>query len=81
MYENIKNTLLDDNNLDKDHKIFRGSINAVAIPLELKVPDWLIEFIDYKTIINNNISGFTFESVGIQRMHKNSVNYTNILQL
>ena len=81
VYENIKNTLLDDNNLDKDHKIFRGSINAVAIPLELKVPDWLIEFIDYKTIINNNISGFTFESVGIQRMHKNSVNYTNILQL
>ena len=81
VYENILKVFEEDDRLDKDHKIFKGSIDAVAIPLDLKVPDWLLEFIDYKTIINNNISGFTFESVGIQRLHKNSVNYTNIIQL
>jgi hypothetical protein len=81
VYENILKVFEEDDKLDKDHKIFKGSIDAVAIPLDLKVPDWLLEFIDYKTIINNNISGFTFESVGIQRLHKNSVNYTNIIQL
>jgi hypothetical protein len=81
VYENILKVFDEDSKLDKDHKIFRGSIDAVAIPLDLKVPEWLLEFVDYKTIINNSISGFTFESVGIQRLHKNSVNYTNILQL
>ena len=81
VYENIKKVFEEDANLPKDNKIFKGSIDAVAIPLDLKVPDWLLEFIDYKTIINNNISGFTYESVGIQRLHKNTVNYTNIIQL
>jgi hypothetical protein len=81
VYENIMKVFEQDSVLPKDNKIFRGSIDAVAIPLDLKVPDWLLELIDYKTIINNNISGFTFESVGIQRLHKNSVNYTNIIQL
>lgn len=61
--------------------LFKGKIEAIAIPLDVKVPDWVLEIVDYKTIINNNISGFPFESIGIKRLHKNSVNYTNILQL
>ena len=61
--------------------LFKGKIDAIAIPLDIKVPDWVLAIVDYKTIINNNISGFPFESIGIQRLHKNTVNYTNILQL
>lgn len=80
VYENIMKLFIEDESLGKN-KIFKGSIDAVAIPLDLKVPKWLLELIDYKTIINNNIAGFTFESVGIQRLHRNSVNYTNIIQL
>lgn len=81
VYENIKKLFEEDNKLDKDHKIFKGKIDAVAIPLDVKTPEWLLELVDYKTIINNNISGFPFESIGIQRLHKNAINYTNILQI
>ena len=60
---------------------FKGSITSIAIPLDVKVPDWVLELIDYNTIINDNISGFTFDSVGIKNLSKNNVNYTNIIQL
>lgn len=60
---------------------FKGSITSIAIPLDVQVPDWLLELIDYKTIINDNISGFVYDSVGIKRMDRKSVNYTNMIQL
>lgn len=60
---------------------FKGCVESIAIPLDVKVPDWLLELIDYNTIVNDNIGGFVYESVGIQRGGKSSVNYTNTLQL
>ena len=60
---------------------FKGSITSIAIPLDVKVPDWVIEMIDYKSIVNDNISGFVFPSVGIKMTDKSAVNYTNIIQL
>lgn len=64
---------------EKD-KLIGNSIDAVAIPLDVTLPAWLEEFIDYDSIISDNIGGFPYESVGISRMGK-SVNYTNIIQL
>lgn len=60
---------------------FKVGITSIAIPLDVKVPDWLLEIVDYNTIINDNIGGFVYESVGIQRGNRTDVNYTNILQL
>lgn len=60
---------------------FKAGINALAIPLDVLVPEWLNDFIDYTSIINDNISGFPYESVGIMRMNKSNVNYTNIVKL
>lgn len=60
---------------------FKGQITSIAIPLDVKVPDWVLELIDYNSIINDNISGFTFESIGIKRLERKAVNYTNMLQL
>ena len=65
----------------KDNRIYKGSIDAISIPKDTPVPDWLKEFIDYDTIVEDNIKGFPYESVGIQRLGKNHVNYTNIIQL
>lgn len=62
-------------------KEFENGIDAIAIPLDLNVPDWIKEIIDYTEIVSANISGFPMESIGIQRMNKNNVNYTNIIQL
>ena len=57
-----------------------GSIDAVAIPLDVNLPEWLEPFIDYDSIISDNISGFPYESIGIQRMNK-PINYSNIVTL
>lgn len=60
---------------------FKTGVTAISIPMDIKVPDWLMPFIDYDEILRDNIAGFPFESLGIQRMEKNNVNYTNIVQL
>jgi len=60
---------------------FKGNITSIAIPLDVQVPEWVTEIIDYKSIINDNISGFVFPSVGIKMTDKKAVNYTNIVQL
>lgn len=67
-------------NTAKGKKLAKNEIVAVAIPLEQSLPDWLEEFIDYTSIINDNIGGFPYESIGIQRLNKDT-NYTNIVQL
>lgn len=60
---------------------FKNTISAIAIPLDISVPDWIMDFIDYDSIIRDNLAGFPWEAVGIRRMDKKNVNYTNIVQL
>lgn len=63
---------------------FKGKVDAIAIPLDVKTPDWLMDLIDYKLIVNDNIGGFVYDSVGIVNLNSssnNSSNYSNILQL
>ena len=62
-------------------KLVGASINAVALPLEVKLPEWLESFIDYDSIIADNLNGFPYESIGIQRLENNSISYSNIVQL
>ena len=64
----------------KDNRIFKGSIDAISIPKDTQIPDWLKEFIDYDSIVEDNIKGFPYESIGIQRLDKNHVTYTNIIK-
>lgn len=61
-------------------KTYKGSIDSVAIPRDVNPPGWLKDMIDYKTIVNDNIAGFLYDSVGIVNMSDNT-NYSNILQL
>ena len=62
-------------------RLVSNEITAVAIPLDTPLPDWLEPFIDYESIIADNIGGFPYESVGIKTLNKSNVNYTNIVQL
>ena len=61
-------------------KEFKGCIENICIPKEEKLPEWLIHFIDYTTIINDNLSNMTIEPVGIFR-GSNYTNYSNILSI
>lgn len=56
---------------------FATGITALAIPLDQDTPEWVFEFIDYNTIINDNLKVFPLESIGIQMSAK--VNNTNII--
>lgn len=60
---------------------FKGAISAISIPMEINTPDWIMDFIDYDSIIRDNLAGFPWEAVGIRRMDKDNVSYTNIVQL
>lgn len=56
-------------------------ISAIAIPTDINTPEWVMEFIDYTTIINDCLCNFPIESVGIPRMDNDNVNYTNIVSI
>ena len=58
---------------------YSTGISAIAIPLNEPVPGWILPFIEYAEIINNNISGFPIESVGIYRGSDKN-NSTNMIQ-
>lgn len=64
-----------------ENPVYKGKIDSIAVPSDEDVPEWLIRLVDYKIIVNDNISGFPIESIGIQRLGNTNVNYTNILQL
>lgn len=69
-YERIKALLKGD--------IYKGTINGIAIPTDIPTPEWVREFIDYNKIINDSLSLFPVETLGIFRGNSNN-NYTNIL--
>lgn len=60
-------------------KEFSTGISSVAIPLNEKVPGWVLPFIEYDIIINDNVSGFPIESIGLFRGAKTN-NSTNMIK-
>lgn len=68
-------------------KLFSDGINpnnrcitSIAIPYNIPTPKWILEFIDYDSIITENIGSFPLESVGITRLGTNSA-YSGIINL
>ena len=59
---------------------FKTGINAISVPRDVEIPKWLVPYIDYTTIINDNISVFPLDPIGLHKMNLNN-NYTNILRL
>ena len=76
---------------DPDHSFFGTStqygtkvkkvITSIAVPTDVQVPKWLVEFIDYTTVINDNLTNFPTESVNIITMNNANVNFTNIMKI
>ena len=72
-YDKIINLLQD--------PIYKGNVTAIAIPKDCSVPRWLSFFIDYTSIINDNIGTFPLESIGVSKVNNKKVNYSNIVQI
>jgi hypothetical protein len=59
-------------------KEFALGVDAVAIPINEPVPGWVKPFIRYAEIINDNVSKFPLESIGLFRGNGNN-NKTNLI--
>lgn len=57
---------------------FKNGIDAIAIPMNENVPGWVLPFIRYAEIINDNVGKFPLESIGLHRGSPNN-NTTNIV--
>lgn len=62
-------------------KQFKNGIDVIALPLNEHLPDWLLDYVDFNKIINSNLKNFPLESIGISKMGKDQVNYSNILMI
>lgn len=61
-------------------KNFSTGITAIAYLPDAIPENWVYEFIDYATIINDNLSSFPLEQIGIYKGN-DSNSYTNIVSL
>jgi len=68
-----------------DKKIREKGVKVIGLPRNIpKIPDWIIPFIDYNTIINNNLSTFhgVLDSLGIATIKTTEDEYhSNILRI
>lgn len=48
-------------------KAFATGIDAVAIPINEPVPEWILPFVAYEEIISDNVGNFPLESIGLVR--------------
>lgn len=63
-----------------EKKEYKNGITSIAIPLNAEIPDWIIPFIDYSTIIEDNLKSFPIEVLGISREKNNNVINSNMVQ-
>lgn len=59
---------------------WKGKCDAVAIPLDLKVPKWVMDIIDIDSIVSDNFKGFPLSSINIIKP-TNEITYINLLKL
>lgn len=64
-----------------EHPVLSTKLTTIAFPMGSEVPDWILEFVDIPTIVNNNLKNFPLESIGLQRLNNDSVNYSNIISV
>ena len=60
-------------------KEYSTGISSIGLPLNEPVPGWVLPFVEYAEIINNNISGFPIESIGLYRGSDKN-NSTNMIK-
>lgn len=61
-------------------KDYGGKIDSIAIPSNIKIPDWIIPFIDYNQIIHDNLKNFPLEVLGISKIDSGDITHTNIIK-
>lgn len=93
MYEKIENGIFKDTTgffvkRSKDGKLKTEGLSVIGIPLNEKIPDWIIPHIDYSTVVNSVLAPFksvteTFNIPSIEegRTGRKTTGFTNIIRL
>lgn len=71
-YEKLVNLL--------NHPTLGSKVDIIALPPDVDVPDWVLEFVDYKKIVSKYAKNFPFEPLGMNRNENDSVSYSNIVK-
>ena len=64
-----------------NHPTLGAKVNTLALPVDVPVPDWVLAFVDTQAIISDSLKNFPLESIGLNRLDNDSVNYSNIIKL
>ena len=64
-----------------DDPILGAKVNTLALPVDVPVPYWVLSFVDTQSIISDSLKNFPLESIGLNRLDNDSVNYSNIISL
>jgi len=64
-----------------NHPILGAKVTVIGLPPDVAVPDWVLSFVDFTTIINDQLKNFPLDSIGLKRLNNDSVNVSNIIQL
>ena len=61
--------------------ILGSKVTVIGLPIDTTVPDWVLSFVDFTNIINDQLKNFPLDSIGLKRLSNDSVNVSNIIQL
>lgn len=64
-----------------DHPNLGKKVHIIGFHVDSVIPDWVLEFVDFTTIINDNLKNFPLESIGLKRFDNDNVNFSNIINL
>lgn len=82
MKDKFPNTYSKFKNLMNTKDKFSELISGVALPKNIDVPEWILDYIDYTSILNDNLHLFPLKPLKVYRGNNNkNNNYTNIISL
>ena len=64
-----------------NHPVLGAKLGTIAFPIDSEVPDWILYFVNAAEIVNDNLKNFPLDSIGLNRLDNQSVNYSNIISL
>lgn len=64
-----------------NHPVLGAKLGTIAFPIDSEVPNWILYFVNAAEIVNDNLKNFPLDSIGLNRLDNQSVNYSNIISL
>ena len=64
-----------------NHPVLGKKADVIGFPVDDEIPKWVLDFVNFKEIINDNINNFPLDKVGLQVNDNKYMNYSNRVNL